>query len=94
MITLKICKDHIIGIWHDYGDSELVTYNDLINKVAELHNVYKELNSLPDDEYINFSTFYLKDYLDKRKSSNFELFNFCPMCGTKINVKTIKLNSN
>ena len=40
---------------------------------------FKELNELYEGTIYN-----LKDYYDRRKSTNLTRFNFCPMCGKKI----------
>ena len=36
----------------------------------------------------------LSDYCDKRKSTDLTRFNFCPICGKKIDWKAIKNDAN
>ena len=50
---------------------------------------FKELNELYDGTIYN-----LKDYYDRRKATNLTRFNFCPMCGKKINWKYKNNGSN
>lgn len=39
------------------------------------------------------SMYTIKDYTDRRKSTNITRFEYCPFCGEKINWKTIYLIS-
>ena len=82
----------IIGLWHEYDNTKLVTANvllELIQDTKELYNYYCNLYTKygldkPQTPYT------LKDYCDRRKSTNFERFEFCPCCGKKIDWKKIK----
>lgn len=45
-------------------------------------------------KYIEYKTYSLSDYCDKRKSTDLTQFNYCPFCGKKIDWKAIKDGAN
>ena len=80
-----------IGVLYDYDDTHLVTSDQLkqhindTNYFAELWNkVHKEKRK----------TYSLSDYCNKRKSTDLTRFNYCPLCGKKIDWKAIKGGAN
>ena len=76
----------IIGLYFDYENTELMTYNELKHR-TEVENKFYEEHS----HYDYFGKPYkLEDYFDRRKSTNFTLFDYCPYCGEKINWKELK----
>ena len=84
----------IIGLLNDYDNTKLVTTNELLQEIKDdvsvcnyLSLLYKEYGII--DKEIK-STYTLKDYCDKRKSTNLTRFEFCPYCGKKIDWKKIK----
>lgn len=82
--------EHIIGMLNNYDDSDVVTLKELIqyiNNANELTQYCKE-NNLPEFKYRKFIS--LKDYCDKRKSTDLTRFEYCPLCGKKIDWKGIK----
>ena len=83
----------IIGLLsYDYDDVRLVTVNELLERIQNDYNQYDYLCNLynkykldnPKPPHI------LKDYCDRRKSTNLTRFEFCPYCGKKIDWKKIK----
>lgn len=73
-------KEHIIGEWRDYENTRVVTLEDLKKAISD-RNKYRWLH---EEERT------LRDYADKRKNLNFFHFEFCPMCGEKIDWKKIR----
>lgn len=77
--------DCIIGLFYDVDTDRLVTFGG----VYYLTEKYRELQSLYRLDPI-YSTIYhgkryeFRDYFDRRKSVNMKRFEFCPMCGKKI----------
>lgn len=55
----------LIGVYYDYEDTKLVTFDDLVREVRE-------------SERFNISAYSLKEYLDKRKNTNLHRFLYCP----------------
>jgi hypothetical protein len=76
-----------IGILNDYDQSDLnnLYLSDMKEKLIEraLHSVAMANFSA------SFKSFQPKDYIDRRKGLA-TLFNFCPLCGSKINWKGIR----
>lgn len=75
-------SDCLIGVYYDYDDTRLVTFDDLKMQVKA------------DQTYKAESKYSLKDYLDRRKITNLRRFLYCPNCGEKIDWKYIKEQSN
>ena len=48
------------------------------------------LNELLEEIDFQWCSYTLKDYADRRKSTNLTRFEFCPYCGKKIDWKKIK----
>ena len=51
-------------------------------------------NELREEIEEGHTTFSLNDYCDKRKSTDLTRFNYCPICGKKIDWKAIKGGAN
>lgn len=69
--------DCIIGFLNDYIDAKLVDVWDLEYHIEEkLYNKYK--------------TYTFSQYADKSCSTDLFQFDFCPLCGEKIDWKAIK----
>ena len=62
--------------------------------ITYLNNLeVKEYNKFVDEQGIascRIKEYTLKDYCDKRKSTNLTRFEYCPYCGSKIDWKKIK----
>ena len=79
-----------IGIKHAYEDTGLVTLEQL---KAEIEWLQARKESF--EEYgIKYKIYSLSDYCDKRKSTDLTQFNYCPLCGKKIDWKAIKDGAN
>lgn len=78
----------IIGLLYDDGYF-LIEVKELKEHIKEV----KEYNQSLDEQEIKIfraEEYTLKDYCDKRKSTNLTRFEFCPYCGKKIDWKKIK----
>ena len=82
----------IIGLLHDYDDAKLVTVSKLLEEIKYERQHYSYMCNLCKKYNIDKPTKYytIKDYCNKRKSTNLERFEFCPYCGKKIDWKKIK----
>ena len=89
MENIKKCEC-CIGIKHDYEDTSLVTLKQLKDEI-ELLQSRKENFAYYG---INNKIYTLDDYCDKRKSTDLTRFNYCPLCGKKIDWKAIKCGEN
>lgn len=88
-------KEHecIIGLLHYTEDSELCTLSQLRAHMEERADFNKTLAN--DKTFCNCKSLYfreytLAEYCDKRVSTNLRQFDYCPICGKKIDWKTIK----
>lgn len=78
----------IIGIWSEYEQYELISYEQLKKKVkqynerCDLLNNYWETNQYKKHD--------LKYFLDKRTNTPLLRFNNCCWCGKRINWKELK----
>ena len=94
--------EHIIGMWNDYDNTQLVTLNELIDK-NNLHNLYFyspafcsavlsgtefSPDALGDDEEKWKKD--MRKHFDFRCSTPLTRFIYCPMCGEKIDWKYLK----
>ena len=88
----QIKHEHIIGLLNMGDYSELVTLEDLKKHIKDeieiCQSIYQPILSLMRKPYT------LKDYCDKRKSTDLERFDYCPFCGGKIDWKKIKESDN
>ena len=83
----------IIGMRNAYEDTELITLAELKNRIEEekqLAERHKDCGWL--QSILNKYT--LEDYCDKRKTTDLTQFNYCPLCGKKIDWKAIKGGAN
>lgn len=79
-----------VGIKHDYEDTRLVTLKQLKDEIEWLQGRKESFA-----EYgIKDKIYSLSDYCDKRKSTDLTQFNYCPLCGKKIDWKAIKGGAN
>lgn len=85
------CK---IGLLHHTDYDTFITHDGLKNHIHET----KYLNGILKSEYghingyerLKHKEYTLKDYTDKRKSTNLTRFNYCPDCGKKIDWKAMR----
>ena len=82
-----------IGVRYDYENTDLVTLTELKeyiereNRLAERHKDSEWWQSI-------CNKYTLDDYCDRRKSTDLTQFNYCPLCGKKIDWKAIKGGAN
>ena len=74
-----------IGVRYDYENTALVTLTDLKEHI-------ETMKRLPS--YFHTKPYELTDYCDKRKTTDLTRFNYCPLCGKKIDWKAIKGGAN
>lgn len=83
-----MCK-HIIGIWYDYESTDVITLDGLKMRMSDIKsmNEYKKENNY--DKIFGLQKEYtLEDYFNKKKNcESFSLFNYCPYCGERIELK-------
>jgi hypothetical protein len=82
----------LIGSFNDFGYHELITFSALKEHIKNTKDFNDRLRSDPfmtDVERLCHKEWTLKDYADKRKSTNLYRFNFCPVCGKAIDLKTL-----
>ena len=80
-----------IGVLHDYDNTRVVDLKGLKNNIQE----QKEYAEWKSKMYgVNEKYYTLLDYCDKRKSTDLTRFNYCPLCGKKIDWKAIKGGAN
>lgn len=88
-------KSHncLIGLYYHSDDSEFVTVERLqalIEDTKEYNNMLHRDSLLCGAKDLYKKEYTLKDYADKRKSTNLTRFNYCPICGNKISWNTLK----
>ena len=92
-----MCKEvvkceHIIGLWCDFNDSYNLNLKELKEKIKEGKEMYEYC--LKKHPSLARKPFELKDYADRRKSTNVFRYNYCPICGEKIDWKSFKEAKN
>lgn len=85
------CKCYI-GIINDYDNTGMATLDGLklhIKDSLELKRAF-ETDPLYAGYEHGINGWTLEDYCDKRKNTDLTRFEYCPMCGRKIDWKAIK----
>lgn len=85
--------DCLIGLYYHSEYSEFVTLKRLqalIEDTKEYNNMLRRDPLLYSAKELYKKEWALKDYADKRKSTNLTRFNYCPVCGNKISWKILK----
>ena len=91
------CK---IGLLHHYEYSELVTLNALKAHIINQkeHNLMVERDPvLRNAKELYVKAYELKDYGDRRKSTDLTRFDYCPYCGKNIDwceIRKTEVNNN
>ena len=77
-----------IGILHITDDHEMATVQDVKEHIEDGNrfNEYAENMGIP----IMRAVWSMKEYADRRRSTDLKRFDFCPECGKKIDWKRIK----
>ena len=91
--------DHecIIGLLHYIDYSDLVTMYELEQHIQENIEQNEQLDRIPFlRNYPNLYNKWLsmRDYADKRKHTDLTRFDYCPVCGKKINWADIRRTCN
>lgn len=81
-------KEHecIIGVLLDYENTDLITFRELKQRAEQRSEIFKNGGYVCSVAGV----YDLDDYLDKRKNTNIVRFNYCPICGEKIDWKGLK----
>lgn len=82
----------IIGLYYwNFDDVGLITLSKLKKNIVDDMHLYKEIKYDPiyASIYHSIKHYTLEDYADKRKSTNLSRFEYCPICGEKIDWKKI-----
>ena len=84
-----------VGIINDYDNTEMVTLNGLKHHIRDTSELIEALkkHELFNEHLYGARAWDLADYCDKRKSTDLTRFEYCPMCGKKIDWRTIKMGS-
>lgn len=86
------CKCYI-GIINDYENTRMTTLYGLKLHIKE--SLYMKQAFETDPLYVGYEhgikDWTLADYCDKRKNTDLTRFEYCPMCGRKIDWKAIKI---
>lgn len=82
----------VIGLWIDYCDTRTVTFSQLKYEVESNSAFLEWKNENLSGTKVAIKT--LNDYLDKRKSTNLQRFDYCPYCGKKIDWKGLRENAD
>lgn len=81
-------RECVIGLWVDYDDTKTVTFRQLKYEVESNASFAEWKNKNLSGTNMEVKT--LNDYLDKRKSTNLQRFDYCPYCGKKIDWKVLR----
>lgn len=74
----------IIGMYNYYENTDLITCSELINKNKRDWSLYKTAYT-----WLSPPT-PLEDFFNKRKNTELTRFNYCPVCGKKIDWNKLK----
>ena len=91
--------DHecIIGLLHYIDYSDLVTMYELEQHIQENIEQNEQLDRIPflrNYPYLYNKWLSMRDYADKRKHTDLTRFDYCPVCGKKINLADIRRTCN
>ena len=80
----------VIGLFH-CGCSRLVTVDELKENIADriTQNAYMRYLGIKSEGMYN-KIWSLKEYADKRRSTNLTHFDFCPECGKRVDWVAIR----
>ena len=81
-----------IGLYYWHADDVgLVTLSKLKKNISDEKDLYEAIkyDSVYASIYHSIKHYTLKDYADRRKSTNLNRFEYCPVCGKKIDWERI-----
>ena len=81
-----------VGVLNDYDNTEMVTIEGLRRHIRDTSELIETLkrDKLFNEHLYGCRAWTLVDYCDKRKTTDLSRFEYCPMCGKKIDWKAIK----
>ncbi len=81
----------VIGLLHHYEEGELATLARVKEHIVDRadHNIQMRALGI-ESPWLYKKEWSLRDYADKRKSTNLTRFDYCPECGKKIDWKAIR----
>ena len=87
--------DHecIIGLLHYINYADLITLYELKQHIQENIEQNELLDRIPylrNSPYLRTKWLSMRDYTDKRKRTDLTRFDYCPVCGKKINWADIR----
>ena len=86
------CKCYI-GIINDYDNTDMTTLDGLKSHIKDRLELKQAFET--DPLYVGYNHgikgWTLADYCDKRKNTDLTRFEYCPICGRKIDWKAIKI---
>lgn len=82
--------EHIIGLLNDYENTELITLNGLKKHINQMYHFVLWVKGNKYNDLRQREAYTLKDYCDGRKSTDLTRFEYCPICGEKIDWGKIK----
>ena len=85
MEKIEKCE-HQIGVLWNYESTQIAT----IKKLKEHIEWEKKRRQYSYGVVFHSELYSLSDYCNKRKSTDLTRFNYCPLCGKKIDWKAIK----
>jgi hypothetical protein len=86
-----VCHECIIGMLRITEDRELVTVPELKEHIEDRERRNQYTRDLGvESGWLYCKEWTLRDYADKRKSTNLTRFDYCPECGKKIDWKAIR----
>lgn len=83
----------VIGLYYGNDGNELVSLSDLKFNIQDVKEFNAECKKFGMSDIVK-KEYTLRDYADKRKSTNLTRFNFCPMCGKEIDWTAIRKENN
>jgi hypothetical protein len=83
----------LVGLLYETDYAHLATLSDLRVHIGS-SKAFNEWCDFYSYDHLKHKVFTLADYADKRKSTDLTRFDFCPMCGKKIDWKAIRRAGN
>lgn len=84
--------EHIVGLIYDYENTHLTTLDGLKQHIKDELELKRTFETDPLYKGYNHGIkgWTLADYADRRKSTDMCRFDFCPLCGEKIDWKALR----
>ena len=89
MENIEKCE-HQIGVLWNYESTKIATIKDLKEHIEW----EKKRRQYSYGVVFHSELYSLSDYCDKRKNTDLHRFEYCPICGKKIDWKAIKGGAN